>query len=62
MSESARHPSYKPELRQQAADLYAEVRSVRKVAAAMGLSVGRAHQLLREAGVELRPVGDHDAR
>lgn len=45
-----RHPAYRPERRTEAAELYAQLGSIRKVAAAMNLGSTRVHQLLREAG------------
>jgi transposase-like protein len=52
-----RDPRYDEEKREQAAALYAEHSSVRAVAAEMGLSARRVWELLRDAGVEMRPVG-----
>lgn len=54
---SSSDPRYKGNQRTRAAELYAELGSVRAVAEEMGVSVRRAWEYLSEAGVDMRPPG-----
>lgn len=50
MTTRERRADYRPELREQAVRLYRELHSVRRVAAAMGVSTRRAWEYLIDAG------------